>query len=74
MGLARSFAQQGLSGTVVDESGSALPRVAVRLSNTPLFNAPLELSLGAREMHSECWALDFHVEAAFRRPIGHATR
>jgi uncharacterized protein (TIGR00290 family) len=28
------------------------------VTDTPLFGAPLELSLGAREMHSECWALD----------------
>ena len=28
------------------------------VTSTPLFNAPLELSFGAREMHSDCWTLD----------------
>ena len=28
------------------------------VTDTPLFGAPLDLSLGAREMQSECWALD----------------
>jgi uncharacterized protein (TIGR00290 family) len=28
------------------------------VTGSPLFNAPLELVLGAREMHSDCWALD----------------
>ena len=28
------------------------------VTGTPLFNAPLDLALGAREMHSDCWALD----------------
>ena len=48
------------------------------VTDTPLFSSPLELSFGAREMHSECWALDVrldvHVGAAFRRPTDHAAR
>ncbi len=28
------------------------------VTSTPLFNAPLELTLGVCEMHSDCWALD----------------
>jgi uncharacterized protein (TIGR00290 family) len=28
------------------------------VTGTPLFNAPMDLVLGARELHSECWALD----------------
>ena len=44
------------------------------VTGTPLFNSPLELSLGAREMHSECWALDVHAGAAFTRTIDHASR
>jgi uncharacterized protein (TIGR00290 family) len=44
------------------------------VTGTPLFNAPLELSLGAREMHSECWALDVHLGATVRRPTDHASR
>jgi diphthine-ammonia ligase len=28
------------------------------VTGTPLFSAPLALTLGAREMHSDCWALD----------------
>ena len=28
------------------------------VTNTPLFSAPLDLELGVREMHSDCWALD----------------
>ena len=53
------------------------------VTGTPLFNAPLDVSFGAREIHSECWALDVlpgpakagpydlspYVGAAFRRPI-----
>jgi len=31
------------------------------VTGTPLFKAPLELSLGARVMHSECWALDVNA-------------
>jgi diphthine-ammonia ligase len=33
------------------------------VTGTPLFSAPLELSLGVREMHSECWALDVTLSA-----------
>jgi uncharacterized protein (TIGR00290 family) len=33
------------------------------VTGTPLFNAPLELVLGAREMHSDCWALDISLAA-----------
>jgi diphthine-ammonia ligase len=46
------------------------------VTSAPLFAAPLELSFGAREMHSECWALDVtlasteYVGAGFRRPPG----
>ena len=28
------------------------------VTNTPLFTAPLDVSFGVREMHSDCWALD----------------
>ena len=28
------------------------------VTNTPLFSAPLDVDLGVREMHSDCWALD----------------
>ena len=28
------------------------------VTGTPLFTAPMDLVLGARELHSECWALD----------------
>jgi diphthine-ammonia ligase len=28
------------------------------VTNTPLFAVPLDVSFGAREMHSDCWALD----------------
>jgi len=51
------------------------------VTSTPLFSAPLELTFGAREMHSDCWALDVAIDssrtvnvdsssvgAAFRRP------
>lgn len=44
------------------------------VTGTPLFNAPLALSLGAREMHSECWALDVHAGDAIERPVDHASR
>jgi uncharacterized protein (TIGR00290 family) len=44
------------------------------VTRTPLFNSPLELSLGAREMHSECWALDVHAGAASTRTTDHASR
>jgi len=33
------------------------------VTGTPLFNAPLELAIGAREMHSDCWALDVSLSA-----------
>ena len=38
------------------------------VTNTPLFSTPLELSLGAREIHSDCWALDVHVGADHLAP------
>jgi diphthine-ammonia ligase len=45
------------------------------VTGTPLFNAPLDLALGARELHSECWALDVSiVGAGLSRPIEHAPR
>ena len=31
------------------------------VTDTPLFDAPLNVTFGAREMHSECWALDVHA-------------
>jgi uncharacterized protein (TIGR00290 family) len=34
------------------------------VTSTPLFAAPLDVSFGVREMHSECWALDAHVTSA----------
>lgn len=53
------------------------------VTGTPLFNAPLAVSFGSREMHSECWTLDvtlepsagsalspLHVAAGFSRPAG----
>ena len=36
------------------------------VTGTPLFNAPLDLALGAREMHSDCWALDVSLCAGVR--------
>jgi diphthine-ammonia ligase len=30
------------------------------VTSTPLFAAPLDVSFGAREMHSDCWTLDVH--------------
>jgi diphthamide synthase (EF-2-diphthine--ammonia ligase) len=57
------------------------------VTNTPLFDAPLDVTFGAREMHSECWALDVvsrpaeagpyaspYVGAACRRPGENAPR
>jgi uncharacterized protein (TIGR00290 family) len=38
------------------------------VTGTPLFSAPLELSFGTREMHSDCWALDVHVGAGISQP------
>ena len=47
------------------------------VTNTPLFNAPLEVAFGARELHSDCWALDVtlasSVGSAFRRTRDHAS-
>lgn len=44
------------------------------VTGTPLFRAPLELSFGAREMHSECWALDVtpssSVDAGLAASVG----
>ncbi len=31
------------------------------VTSTPLFNSPLEVAFGARERHSDCWALDVIV-------------
>ena len=44
------------------------------VTSTPLFAAPLDVSFGVREMHSDCWTLDVHVGDAFRRPTAHAAR
>jgi len=56
------------------------------VTSTPLFTAPLDVSFGVREMHSDCWALDVdYVERAaagvradvgerFSRPTSHAAR
>jgi diphthamide synthase (EF-2-diphthine--ammonia ligase) len=48
------------------------------VTSTPLFSAPLELSFGAREMHSDCWALDVElsmsVGSGFSRTNDHAAR
>jgi hypothetical protein len=33
------------------------------VTSTPLFSSPLEIAFGARELHSDCWALDVHVGA-----------
>ena len=38
------------------------------VTGTPLFNAPMDLVLGARELHSECWALDVTLAP----PVGSA--
>ena len=44
------------------------------VTSTPIFNSPLEVAFGAREMHSDCWALDVivtppsYVGAGFSRP------
>ena len=45
------------------------------VTGTPLFSSPLEFEFGARELHSDCWALDVNVTApyagaAFTRPGG----
>lgn len=39
------------------------------VTGTPLFNAPLDLALGAREMHSDCWALDVELAPAAPSPV-----
>jgi diphthine-ammonia ligase len=52
------------------------------VTSTPLFNAPLDVTMGAREMHADCWALDVtlagtssYVGVGFSRPEnGHAAR
>ena len=31
------------------------------VTSTPLFSSPLDVSFGAREMHSDCWAIDVHA-------------
>jgi hypothetical protein len=63
------LAQQELSGMV---------EYHMLVTGTPLFNAPMDLVLGARELHSECWALDVTlappVGSAFRRTVDHAAR
>lgn len=60
-------AQQEPSGTVLNDTGSALPGATVTLvTSTPLFSSPLELAFGVQELHSDCWALDVHVGAANR--------
>jgi uncharacterized protein (TIGR00290 family) len=46
------------------------------VTSTPLFGAPLEFAFGARELHSDCWALDVtvvpqHVGAGLSRPTDH---
>jgi uncharacterized protein (TIGR00290 family) len=43
------------------------------VTHTPLFSSPVELAFGARELHSDCWALDVsvvppHVGAGCSRP------
>ena len=38
------------------------------VTGTPLFNAPLDLVLGAREMHSDCWALDVALSSIAPSP------
>ncbi len=38
------------------------------VTGTPLFSAPLEFAFGARELHSDCWALDVHVGAGVGAP------
>jgi uncharacterized protein (TIGR00290 family) len=51
---------QELEALGVDACGE-LGEYHTVVTNTPLFNAPLELSLGAREFHSGCWALDINA-------------
>jgi diphthine-ammonia ligase len=46
------------------------------VTSTPLFGAPLEFAFGARERHSDCWALDVtvvpqHAGAGLSRPTDH---
>ena len=47
------------------------------VTSTPLFNSPLDIAFGAREMHSDCWALDVTlaspVGSAFNRTKEHAS-
>jgi uncharacterized protein (TIGR00290 family) len=48
------------------------------VTGTPMFNTPMDLVLGARELHSACWALDVtlapSVASAVRRTVEHAAR
>lgn len=45
------------------------------VTNTPLFSAPLNVSFGPREMHSDCWTLDvLHAASAFGRTADDAAR
>jgi uncharacterized protein (TIGR00290 family) len=48
------------------------------VTSTPLFSSPLELAFGARELHSDCWALDVTLasplESALRRTKNRASR
>ena len=36
------------------------------VTSTPLFSSPLEFAVGARELHSDCWALDVTVVSQHR--------
>ncbi|MFN2583081.1 MAG: diphthine--ammonia ligase [Candidatus Dormibacteria bacterium] len=45
------------------------------VTNTPPFHAPLEVTFGAREMHSDCWALDVVPGPVEAGPyVSHAAR
>ena len=48
------------------------------VTSTPLFSAPLELTFGVCEMHSDCWTLDVAIDSSrttFSQPTGtHAPR
>src|SRR5204862_4710919 len=48
-------------GTLGIVPGGELGEYHTLVTNTTLFSAPLEVELGIREMHSDCWALDVYA-------------
>ena len=39
------------------------------VTSTPLFDAPLDIQTGVREMHSDCWALDVALSPVAPSPV-----